>query len=117
MAWSSHLSLIDCPECSGRVSSHAWACPHCGFPVFDYGQQTVEEITSSEHVKTGRQRSALVHLARWARAYAEQPRGAPQPFAGPEERRERWRLRIIAAVLAVVIVAILLLLNLRSVNG
>ena len=27
------MALIDCPECKGRVSSRAAACPHCGFPV------------------------------------------------------------------------------------
>ena len=27
------MSLIACPECQGRVSDRAVACPHCGFPV------------------------------------------------------------------------------------
>ncbi len=27
------VSLFRCPECDGLVSSHAAACPHCGFPV------------------------------------------------------------------------------------
>ena len=27
------MSLIACPECEGRVSDRALACPHCGFPV------------------------------------------------------------------------------------
>ena len=27
------MALIDCPECEGRVSERARACPHCGFPV------------------------------------------------------------------------------------
>jgi membrane protein YdbS with pleckstrin-like domain len=27
------MALIECPECTGRVSSRALACPHCGFPV------------------------------------------------------------------------------------
>jgi hypothetical protein len=110
------VALIDCPECSKQVSSHAWACPHCGFPVYEYGQQVVEEVTGSEQTKTGRQRTALTHLARWARAYAEQQRGSPRPFAEPEERAER-RLRILAFVLAAVVVALVLLLLRSSVRG
>lgn len=27
------MTLIACPECAGRVSDRALACPHCGFPV------------------------------------------------------------------------------------
>jgi len=26
------MAIIDCPECGGRVSTDAAACPHCGFP-------------------------------------------------------------------------------------
>ncbi|MCB9598252.1 MAG: PH domain-containing protein [Sandaracinaceae bacterium] len=31
------MTLIACPECAGRVSDRAQACPHCGFPVRDEG--------------------------------------------------------------------------------
>ncbi len=27
------MTLIACPDCTGRVSDRAHACPHCGFPV------------------------------------------------------------------------------------
>ncbi|MDQ8020773.1 MAG: hypothetical protein REI94_02975 [Moraxellaceae bacterium] len=27
------MALIPCPECSGRISSLAAACPHCGYPL------------------------------------------------------------------------------------
>ncbi len=27
------MSLIDCPECQKEVSSSAFACPHCGYPL------------------------------------------------------------------------------------
>ena len=30
------MPLIHCPECSGVVSDTAEACPHCGFPVYDF---------------------------------------------------------------------------------
>ena len=29
------MALIHCPECEGRVSDRARACPHCGFPVLE----------------------------------------------------------------------------------
>ncbi|HXV87285.1 MAG TPA: hypothetical protein VD793_11320 [Gemmatimonadales bacterium] len=109
------MALIDCPECAERVSSYAWACPHCGFPVSEYGQQAVEEVTGSEHAKTGRQRTALAHLARWARAYTKQS-GPSQPVVDHEDRTERG-LRWASTGLAVVVVALVLLLLFRSVYG
>lgn len=27
------MALIQCPECEGKVSDRAQACPHCGFPI------------------------------------------------------------------------------------
>ena len=27
------MALINCPECSGQVSTQALACPHCGYPM------------------------------------------------------------------------------------
>jgi hypothetical protein len=27
------MALIACPECKGRVSTAAFSCPHCGFPL------------------------------------------------------------------------------------
>ena len=27
------MTLKDCPECSGQVSTEADRCPHCGYPV------------------------------------------------------------------------------------
>ena len=37
------MALIACPECEGRVSDRAAACPHCGFPVRDeqHGPESV----------------------------------------------------------------------------
>ncbi|HOT28512.1 MAG TPA: hypothetical protein PLU72_10000 [Candidatus Ozemobacteraceae bacterium] len=31
--------LVDCPECSGRISSLADICPNCGYPVETLGLQ------------------------------------------------------------------------------
>jgi hypothetical protein len=81
--------------------------------VFEYEQQAVEEVTGSGHAKTGRQRSALDHLARWARAYTEQKSGSP--LAEPEARSDR-RLQILSLLLAAVIVALVLLLLYGSVS-
>ncbi len=27
------MALVTCPDCGGKVSEHASACPHCGCPV------------------------------------------------------------------------------------
>ena len=27
------MALMQCPECGGKVSSFAAACPHCGYPI------------------------------------------------------------------------------------
>ena len=27
------MALLKCPECSGKVSDQATACPHCGYPM------------------------------------------------------------------------------------
>lgn len=35
--------LINCPECTGKVSDVALACPHCGFPI-----QTIKISTTKE---------------------------------------------------------------------
>lgn len=29
------MALITCPECAGTVSSKAYSCPHCGYPMKD----------------------------------------------------------------------------------
>ena len=44
------MTLIACPECTGRVSDRAVACPHCGFPVreqvLDGGpERTLREVS------------------------------------------------------------------------
>lgn len=31
------MALIECPECRGKVSDRAFACPHCGCPVESNG--------------------------------------------------------------------------------
>lgn len=43
--------LIACPECSGKVSDRARACPHCGYPVREpgagAGEETLLEVSPS----------------------------------------------------------------------
>lgn len=52
------MTLIECPECKGNVSSRASACPHCGFEVSKYVKMAHEIITcpkcgSSEYYHSG----------------------------------------------------------------
>ncbi|MFR2832301.1 MAG: zinc ribbon domain-containing protein, partial [Finegoldia magna] len=28
-----NMALTTCPECAGKVSDRAAACPHCGYPI------------------------------------------------------------------------------------
>lgn len=30
------MALIQCPECNGKVSTHAVRCPHCGYPIEEW---------------------------------------------------------------------------------
>lgn len=38
------MTLIACPECTGRVSSFAEACPHCGFPIQSQQDEREERL-------------------------------------------------------------------------
>jgi len=31
------MALVTCPECTGRVSDKAFACPSCGYPLSQTG--------------------------------------------------------------------------------
>lgn len=35
------MALIQCPECSGQISSQAYLCPHCGFLLMPAAMQTI----------------------------------------------------------------------------
>lgn len=53
--------LIACPECSGKVSDKAKACPHCGYPVRELGAGGEEE-TLMEVSPALFERNPLMHL-------------------------------------------------------
>lgn len=60
------MALIACPECEGRVSDRATACPHCGYPVReararsggDGDEETLREVSPSLYG-----RNPFIHLA------------------------------------------------------
>ena len=54
------MALIKCPECAREVSSHAPACPACGYPLRATGAPPAQPHTAlhSPHV-SGRAASAL----------------------------------------------------------
>jgi uncharacterized membrane protein YvbJ len=35
------MSLITCRDCNSQISNKAAACPHCGRPVSDYSDQSI----------------------------------------------------------------------------
>ena len=39
------MVLLECPECGGKTSSRADACPHCGFPVTSLLASVVSVVT------------------------------------------------------------------------
>jgi len=59
------VAIIACPECEGRVSSRAIACPHCGFPVQEEqarsgaggGEEMLRQVSPSLYG-----RNPLIHL-------------------------------------------------------
>lgn len=59
------MPLIPCPECEGRVSNRAVACPHCGFPVRE-GRPTGGEGAAEEKLQEVSPalygRNPLIHL-------------------------------------------------------
>ncbi len=40
------MSMVNCPECNGAISSRAMTCPHCGYPV------KTPEVVSNDYVLT-----------------------------------------------------------------
>ncbi|MCD5994838.1 zinc ribbon domain-containing protein [Pseudomonas sp. CDFA 602] len=49
------MSLIDCPECSARISDKAYACPQCGNPFrepsrFNLSEKNVGQIAGATGV-------------------------------------------------------------------
>ena len=99
------MALIGCPECEDRVSSHAKACPHCGYPVAEARQSVVEELTGSETAKSTRQRSAAQHMAQWARGYTQREPGSSPLFPG-ETGGSRWFVKLAIGVVVIAVVVI-----------
>ena len=43
------MPLLECPECAGKVSDRAQACPHCGYPI----QSDVEATHHKDEQRPG----------------------------------------------------------------
>lgn len=46
------MALIQCPECDGKVSDQAPACPHCGFPLAGAAASTSATAAASASLAT-----------------------------------------------------------------
>ena len=44
------MSLFNCPECGGKVSTLAKTCIHCGFPLLEYNQSETKYAIILESV-------------------------------------------------------------------
>ena len=56
--------LVDCPECSGKISSLADICPSCGYPVEQLGLQKPPE-PAPEETPTGSEDDVKFQRARF----------------------------------------------------
>ena len=61
------MALIMCPECGGKVSEFAEACPHCGCPM----AQIKDILTQQESEQEREEAKRLCALAEWAVAEIE----------------------------------------------
>lgn len=41
------MAIVQCPECGGKVSTNAGACPHCGYPLNET-RQTEDDISVTD---------------------------------------------------------------------
>lgn len=44
------MAIIECPECSGKVSTHATSCPHCGCPGTAFSQPAEAKQTDGKAI-------------------------------------------------------------------
>ena len=45
------MSMVNCPECDGKVSTLAEVCPHCGYPLKPQKAQDEEYVLSRGSVR------------------------------------------------------------------
>jgi hypothetical protein len=51
--------LVSCPECNGKVSTSAGACPHCGYDVAVSRAKQGRKLSKNGHVFPGKQNTGI----------------------------------------------------------
>jgi hypothetical protein len=105
------MALIECPECTREVSSHATACTGCGFPVARLFRESLEEVTGSDQSTTFRGKAAGHKLDNWAGHYEDREDGVDNT---PDKKSLAEKTTKIAVFTAIVLVVVLQLLWLVS---
>ena len=101
------MALIECPECTREVSSHASGCPGCGFPVARLLRETVDEVTGSDQSKAFRGLAAGQKLDSWAGHYSEDPETIDDGSDKKSLAEKTTRITVFTAIVLVVILQLL----------
>ena len=56
------MALIICPECQKQISSHAAACPHCGYPVQEHLNSDLGAVAPLQEPQLKKSKKKLVIL-------------------------------------------------------
>ena len=94
------MALEQCPDCGGKVSTLAPACPHCGRPLLgppksDLARDSVVGVGGAAHRPNT---SASTSIGHWTHKYRSRLSGLP---------RRTWLLGGVAALVLAVVVTVM----------
>jgi hypothetical protein len=101
------MALIECPECTREVSSHASTCPGCGFPVARALREKLDEVTGSDQSKAFRGLAAGHKLDNWAGHYTDNPDEVEAESGNKTLAEKATRITVFSAIVLVVIIQLL----------
>ena len=101
------MALIECPECTREISSHASVCPGCGFPVARALREEFDEVTGTDKSKTFRGKAAGHKLDNWADRYSSNPDEIEDGSSKKTLAEKTTRITVFTAIVLVVILQLL----------
>lgn len=54
------MSLLNCPECGKRISSHARQCPDCGYPIMAQDEPVAPRLKSTYKYSTTKKHGTII---------------------------------------------------------